>query len=236
MGILHTFLLVLVGSLGSLALEGLTGKAFVFPVATNTAHVVLEPTIQRPLTSFTVCMEVYTELTRAYSLFSYASKRDANEILLYFAKPYQYSFHVGGQSVIFNVPQKFSNSPGGEHVCASWESVTGLVELWVNGQPLVRKSLRRGYSVSAEASIILGQEQDSYGGGFDSNQSLVGEITNVYMWNRVLSPDEVVSAWQDHPRPGNLINWKLLSYDVVGNVFVKPALLSVRSALYNATI
>nr|XP_056708383.1 C-reactive protein-like [Euleptes europaea] len=227
---LLSLLLLLASLVGSLALEDLDRKAFVFPVATNTAHVVLTPTIPHPLTNFTVCVRVYTELTRTYSLFSYASKRDANEILLYFEKPYQYSFWMGGQSVIFKVPQKFSNSPGGEHVCTSWESATGLVELWVNGQPLVRKSLRKGYSVSAEASIILGQEQDSYGGGFDINQSLVGEITDVYMWDRVLSPDEVVFAWHNYPLPNYLIDWKSLSYDIIGDVIAKPALLSAQRA------
>nr|XP_056709459.1 C-reactive protein-like [Euleptes europaea] len=227
---LLSLFLLLASLVGSLALEDLDGKAFVFPVATNTARVVLKPTIPRPLTNFTLCMRVYTELTRGYTLFSYASKRDSNEILLYLEKPYQFSFHVGGPGVTFNVPQKFSNSPFGEHVCASWESATGLVELWMNGQPLVRKSLRKGLSVSAEASIILGQEQDSYGGGFDINQCLVGEITDVYMWERILSPGEVVFAWHNYPRPDYLINWKSLSYDIVGDVFVKPALLSAQRA------
>nr|XP_056708384.1 C-reactive protein-like [Euleptes europaea] len=223
-------LLLLASLVGSLALEDLDGKAFVFPVATKTARVVLKPTIPRPLTNFTVCMRVLTELTRGYTLFSYASKRTANEILLYSEKPNQYGFYVGGPGVLFNVPPKFSNSPAGEHVCASWESATGLAELWVNGQPLVRKSLRKGFSVSPEAIIMLGQEQDSYGGGFDINQCLVGEITDVYMWERVLSPDEVVFAWHNYPLPDYLINWKSLSYDIVGDVIAKPALLSAQRA------
>lgn len=201
-------------------------KALVFPAVTQTTHVVLKNTVQRPLTSFTLCMRFYSDLTRPYSLFSYATKRNDNEILLCMEKPRQYSFHVGNQYVLFNVPEKFSTNAGGEHVCVSWESSTGLVEFWMNGQPLVRKSLKKGYSVSPEASIILGQEQDSYGGTFEINQSFSGEISDLFMWDRVLSPNEVNLAWYNVPLPSYLINWKSLSYKIQGDVFVKPALSS----------
>ncbi|XP_054847220.1 C-reactive protein-like [Eublepharis macularius] len=223
--------LLLAGLWGSLAQEDLERKAFVFPEASKTAYVVLETTLKQPLTGFTLCMRFYTELTRGYSLFSYASRRSANEILLFAEKPNQYSFTLGDRAVIFNVPEKMNTNPFGRQICASWESATGLVELWVNGQPMVRKSLKKGHSVSTEASIILGQEQDSFGGRFEITQSFVGEILDLYMWDRVLSPDEVGWAWFNGDVPGNVINWKSLSYKSHGEVFVKPALSSFYRAV-----
>ncbi|XP_060107894.1 C-reactive protein-like [Heteronotia binoei] len=214
------------GLLGSLALEDLERKAFVFPVASDTAHVVLKAKIRHPLTSFTVCLRFYTDLTRGYSLFSYASRNHDNELYLLALNPKQYKFHLGDEALIFSVPEALNTNPVGKHVCVSWESSTGLVELWVNGQPLVRKSLLKGHSVRPEGSIVLGQDQDSFGGSFDINESFVGEITDVYMWDRVLYPDEVVLASYNHALPDYLINWISLDYSITGDALVKPALLS----------
>lgn len=38
---------------------------------------------------------------------------------------------------------------------------------------------------------MLGQEQDSVGGGFDADQSLQGMISNVNVWDHVLDPDQI---------------------------------------------
>ena len=38
---------------------------------------------------------------------------------------------------------------------------------------------------------MLGQEQDSVGGGFEAQQSLQGMISNVNVWDRILDPDRI---------------------------------------------
>ena len=45
---------------------------------------------------------------------------------------------------------------------------------------------RIGYTIRAGGSLVLGQEQDSVGGGFDSTQSFQGTLTNVNVWSYVL--------------------------------------------------
>uniref|UniRef100_A0ACB8G7P0 Uncharacterized protein n=2 Tax=Sphaerodactylus townsendi TaxID=933632 RepID=A0ACB8G7P0_9SAUR len=217
-------LLLLVSLVGSLALEDLEGKALVFPEASDTAHARLNVTIQQPLSSFTLCLRYLTEIKRTQTLFSYASKRTDNEIAL---DRYDLGYQLYTQGLTyadFKVPEILTSNSLGEHVCVSWESATGLAELWVNWRPLVRKSLQKGHSVMAEGSIVLGQDQDNVGGGFNINDCFVGEITDVYMWDRVLCPDEVVHAFHNHPLPGYLINWRSLSYSIKG--YTKPALLS----------
>ena len=39
--------------------------------------------------------------------------------------------------------------------------------------------LARGHRIRAGGSLVLGQEQDSAGGGFSSSQSFQGSLTNV---------------------------------------------------------
>ena len=34
--------------------------------------------------------------------------------------------------------------------------------------------------------LVLGQEQDSVGGSFDANQSFIGEMAGVNMWDHVI--------------------------------------------------
>ncbi|NXX63998.1 MPTX protein, partial [Scopus umbretta] len=102
--------------------------------------------LEQPLQNFTVCLRSYTDLTRPYSLFSYATKAQDNEILLFKPKPGEYRLYVGGKFVTFHVPEGHRDW---EHVCASWESTTGIAGFWFNGKPWPRKGLQKGYTVGA---------------------------------------------------------------------------------------
>ncbi|XP_006861817.1 PREDICTED: C-reactive protein [Chrysochloris asiatica] len=94
-----------------------------------------------------------------------------------------------------------------EHIYTNWESTSGIVEYWVDGKPRIRKSLKKGYTVGSEANIILGQEQDSFGGEFYVNQSLVGDIGDVNMWYFVLSPEEINTVYSGRTFSPNVLNW-----------------------------
>ncbi|XP_063001966.1 serum amyloid P-component-like [Elgaria multicarinata webbii] len=226
MEILHTFLLILAGLLQSVAQEDLERKVFIFPESSNTSHVLLKSSSQRSLTSFTICLRSYTDMTRAHTLFSYATKTSDNEIVLFKSKPNEYSLYVGTSDVLFIFPEKLASKPSWEHICMSWESGTGLVEFWLDGQPLPRNGMMKGHVISAEASIVLGQDQDSFGGGFDINQSFVGEITDVYVWDRVLSGDEICLVWGNRVPSNPVINWRALNYDIRDYIVLKPSLYS----------
>uniref|UniRef100_A0A8C3SB29 Pentraxin family member n=2 Tax=Chelydra serpentina TaxID=8475 RepID=A0A8C3SB29_CHESE len=218
---LQLWLLLLAGLSGAVAQEDLYRKVFVFRKDPSDGHVVVKPEPERPLQNFTVCLRSFTDLTRPYGLFSYATKAQDNEILLFKPKPGEYRLYVGGEFVTFRVPETRMDW---EHVCAGWESATGIAEFWMNGKPLPRKGLRKGYSISAEAVIILGQEQDSFGGGFDVYNSFTGEMTDVYMWGYGLSPGKMRAAYQSLQLPPCALGWRNLQYEIKGDVAVKPRL------------
>ncbi|NXL13461.1 MPTX protein, partial [Setophaga kirtlandii] len=184
----------------------------------QSAHVQVTAKLDKPLNNFTVCLKSYTDLSRPYSLFSYATRKQSNEILLFKPKPGQYEFSVGNQFLSFKVPETLGEA---EHVCVSWESSTGIVRFWFNGKPWPRKGLQKGYTVGVPASIMLGQDQDSFGGGFDAKQSFVGEISSVYMWDMEISITEVVSALYDTPGQTPLFGWNNFPYKIVGEVYLK---------------
>ncbi|KFZ62115.1 Serum amyloid P-component, partial [Antrostomus carolinensis] len=193
-------------------------KVFVFPQETKHSHVLVKAKLEQPLQNFTVCLRSYTDLTRPYSLFSYTTKAQDNEILLFKPNPSEYRFYVGGKFVSFSIPKNIMES---EHVCASWESTTGIVGFWFNGNPWPRKGLQKGYTVGEKASIVLGQEQDSFGGGFDTQQSFVGEISSVYMWDMGTSTSMVRGAMDDQFADAPIFGWRNFPYEVVGEVYLK---------------
>lgn len=54
--------------------------------------------------------------------------------------------------------------------------------------------------------LVLGQDQDILGGGFDMSQSLSGRLTQFGVWDRVLEDEEII----------NVASCKI---EMVGNVF-----------------
>ncbi|KAG8146747.1 hypothetical protein E2320_013852 [Naja naja] len=204
-------------------MKHLEGKAFVFPLASSIVFVKLKMDLQKPLTSFTVCERFQTEETRPFALFSYATERDDNEFLLHTNKPNRLSVFMKQGIINFDLSKIPTSSTCKEHLCFTWESETGLAGLWWNGQPLPRKILMKDHVVQGNASIVLGQEQDSFGGQFDANQCFVGEIEDVYFWDRVLQPDEICRVWHNRVVPHPLINWRELYYETHGDVIVAPS-------------
>ena len=66
------------------------------------------------------------------------------------------------------------------------------------------------------------QEQDRMGGDFDADQSFVGMMSDVHMWNYVLSPCEIQRFMDDvNFSPGNVLNWRALDFETVGKVVLE---------------
>ncbi|KAM3592594.1 uncharacterized protein V6R79_021783 [Siganus canaliculatus] len=108
-------------------------------------------------------------------------------------------------------------------ICATWDSKTGVAQLWLDGKPSVRKFV--GSSSITEPIVILGQDQDSYGGSFEQRQSFIGMISDVHMWHYALSPCEIQHYVNGDFSPGNVLNWRRLEFQISGRVLVEEAQL-----------
>ncbi|XP_041130913.1 serum amyloid P-component-like [Polyodon spathula] len=215
------FLIALLrGCLGSP--EDLQGKAFSFPEDSGTAHVKLTTDKEEPLEAVTVCLRYISDLTRAQSLFSLATPSQDNAFLFFIPKPGLYSPEVGQKEIGFMEVLDKKGLPGWVHACVTWESSSGMIQLWINGKGSVRKGVNRDRLLQGKPSVILGQEQDSYGGKFDKAQSFVGQISDVHMWDRALSPCEIQAANEGSSfQPGNVLNWAALQYTMHGYVLLE---------------
>ncbi|CAI9605838.1 unnamed protein product [Staurois parvus] len=141
----------------------LESKVFVFPKETSTAHVILRPEITRPLQEVSVCLRSYTDLSRPYTPFSLATPGKDNAFLIYLQPPKTCSVYINQEVTHFKTD---SESLDWRHICVTWDSNTGVVQLWVNGKLYPRRVSMKGSSIAPKTSIVLGQEQDCFGGGF----------------------------------------------------------------------
>ncbi|XP_051922777.1 C-reactive protein-like [Hippocampus zosterae] len=204
--------------------QDLSGKAFVFPRETNRDHVKLM-TPKTSLSAVTVCFRFKTDLSRNYGLFSLATPGISNDFVLFKTNNNDViRMHArdGGTDFL-----ALSFPPNNWHtLCATWNSEDGISQLWVDGKPTIKRFIHSGEPISGKLSTVLGQEQDAYGGGFDANQSFIGMISRLHMWDYVLSPEEIQRYKADSNfTPGNVFNWRALDYEVVGNILVEPEVM-----------
>ena len=108
------------------------------------------------------------------------------------------------------------------HVCTSWESADGSWNLYKDGSLGASGSrFKTGYKTKTDGILIIGQEQDAFGGRFDSNQNYIGELTGLNIWNRVLSPNEIANMSKScHLGEGNVKKWSDFKVGIRGNVMV----------------
>ncbi|XP_062376108.1 mucosal pentraxin-like [Sardina pilchardus] len=200
--------------------QDLSGKMFTFPAESSIAHVRLLPSGNN-FASVTVCLRFLTDLTRDHSLFSAASTANSNDFLIYKAASKRFDVYTRGKVSQFNGLPDEPNT--WYSICTTWDSNSGLAQVWINGNPSTRKIGFKG-NLDGKLNIVLGQEQDSVGGGFNAKMSFVGMITDVHMWDYVLSTCEIERFANDlNFTPGNVINWRALDFTIVGDVVIEDS-------------
>lgn len=88
--------------------------------------------------------------------------------------------------------EAFKHDDSWHSVCVSWSRVGGHWELHTNNF-LISKGdgLNSNNSIGPGGLFIIGQEQDTFGNSFKSGESYCGSITELHIWDRVLSSSEI---------------------------------------------
>ena len=98
------------------------------------------------------------------------------------------------------------------HICVSWGRSSGSWKFYKDGD-LEEKgdNFNKDHQISKGGTLVLGQEQDSVGGGFDSSQSFQGMLSHVNLWDRVLPGVRIQemskSCGPDDQYDGNVYKW-----------------------------
>ncbi|KAM9852236.1 C-reactive protein-like [Aulostomus maculatus] len=199
--------------------QDLSGKMFTFPQKSNVAHVKLTASRQ-DFSAVTVCYRSFTDLKADHTLFSLATPFFDNDFLLFWRESSQeLQPHIRNERVEFNQNDYKLNM--WHSICSTWDATSGLTQLWFDGKPSTRKLISTA-KITGDPIIILGQEQDSHGGGFSADQSFVGMMSDVHMWDYVLSPCEIQNYVDDlNFTPGNVLNWRALDFQIVDRVLIE---------------
>ncbi|XP_019624993.1 PREDICTED: uncharacterized protein LOC109470471 [Branchiostoma belcheri] len=188
------------------------GEKIIFPGPRDVDdYARMETTLSGDLTSFTLCVHMRSNMASSnqISLVSYAVSQHNNELLLFVNRGFQ--LHVQNSIRMADPPVW----DGEWHtVCTTWRSSDGAWQFYVDGDLTASGSgFRVGGRVRRGGTWILGQDQDRVGGGFEASQSFIGELSEVNLWDRVLSPAEIAADCSYH---GNVIDWDTTNIRVFG--------------------
>ncbi|EDO44020.1 predicted protein, partial [Nematostella vectensis] len=93
-----------------------------------------------------------------------------------------------------------------KHIALTWDA--GTWAIYIDGDTQQSgKALAAEFSIT-DAIVVLGQDQDTYGGGFDPNQVFLGSLTGGNIWSRVLSAQEIAQiASECNSLEGDTVKW-----------------------------
>ncbi|KAI3360996.1 hypothetical protein L3Q82_013199 [Scortum barcoo] len=147
----------------------MSGKMFTFPEKTKTAYLRLTIPTQ-DFSAVTVCFRSVTDLSRPHSLFSLATPSASNGFLIYKnADSNVIDFYVGNKMAQFGAQNYKLNM--WHSICSTWDSASGLVQLWLDGKPSIKK-FTGGQNITQPIHVCYLfifyhnslQKQDSHGG------------------------------------------------------------------------
>ena len=124
---------------------------------------------------------------------------------------------------IFRKIEVAINDDHWHHICTTWENTAGSWTFYIDGaREAEGDSFKADHVISNNGIVILGQDQDSYGGGFEDEQSFFGELYLVNMWNVVLSGEEILQMSRNCSNAvGNYLRFTDFAETVHGNVILK---------------
>uniref|UniRef100_A0A8C4EGK4 Sushi, von Willebrand factor type A, EGF and pentraxin domain-containing protein 1 n=1 Tax=Dicentrarchus labrax TaxID=13489 RepID=A0A8C4EGK4_DICLA len=112
------------------------------------------------------------------------------------------------------------------HIGVSWRSWDGDWKIYINGRPSDGgKGLSVGTTIPGGGALVLGQDQDKRGEGFNPVESFVGSVSQLNIWDRVLTPQQIKVLASSCPSShvahrGNVLAWPDFLTGVVGRVKV----------------
>nr|XP_046184667.1 sushi, von Willebrand factor type A, EGF and pentraxin domain-containing protein 1-like isoform X3 [Oncorhynchus gorbuscha] len=132
--------------------------------------------------------------------------------------------YVNGKERITDCPAV--NTGQWHHVGVSWRSWDGDWRVYINGNPSDGgKGLSVGTTIPGGGALVLGQDQDQRGEGFNPVESFVGSLSQLHIWDRVLDPQQIKILANTCPGNnirGNVLAWPDFLNGLVGRVKTNP--------------
>ncbi|XP_006912432.1 neuronal pentraxin-1 [Pteropus alecto] len=187
-----------------------------FPLRTNYMYAKVKKSLPE-MYAFTVCMWLRSSAAPGVGTpFSYAVPGQANELVL---------IEWGNNPMEILINDKVAKLPfvindgKWHHICITWTTRDGVWEAYQDGtQGGTGENLAPYHPIKPQGVLVLGQEQDTLGGGFDATQAFVGELAHFNIWDRKLTPGEVynLATCSSKALSGNVIAWAESHIEIYG--------------------
>jgi glucose/arabinose dehydrogenase len=129
-----------------------------------------------------------TDTTKEAGIVSYAASSSADEFQL---RDYRaLRVYIKGTRVDTGIAL---NDGQWHHLAVTWTSTGGAVRVYKDGALAFSNSVpvQAGASITGGGALVLGQEQDTVGGGFESSQAFLGQLDEVALYPTALSAARV---------------------------------------------
>ncbi|KAM9329386.1 sushi, von Willebrand factor type A, EGF and pentraxin domain-containing protein 1 [Gastrophryne carolinensis] len=130
--------------------------------------------------------------------------------------------YVNGKERITDCPSV--NDGRWHHIVVTWTSTDGTWKVYIDGRLSDGgKGLSVGMHIPGGGALVLAQEQDQRGEGFNPAESFVGSISQLNIWDYPLSLEQVKSLASSCPhelQKGNVLAWADFLPGVVGRTKV----------------
>lgn len=198
-------------------------KVIVFPDQATKNYVKLHANETMDFPGITVCLRFYTDDSKGQCLFSLATPSEVNDFAISLSPINTYRLQVHGARAEFHgLPFKLNQWLS---VCATWSSVSGFAQVFVDEVPSVQKSVAVKNPFKGDSKIVVGQCHRSYANEeFRQDLSFTGFITDVHVYKEVLTPRLIKNFMEAKIKfkLGDYISWRNLKHTVAGSAAVEP--------------
>uniref|UniRef100_A0A8C4T705 Pentraxin 4, long n=1 Tax=Erpetoichthys calabaricus TaxID=27687 RepID=A0A8C4T705_ERPCA len=165
-----------------------------FPNSSTDDYVTFKKGVSTGIHELSICTWLQVGSGYLGTMLSYATEENDNKLVLHGRNSTtQTSIHfVIGDPAYRELPVDSLLDGKWHHICLIWSSIEGKYWYYIDRRLVSTGSkFQKGYEISPGGSLVIGQEQDSMGGGFDITESFVGSLAGFAVWNQALTPGEV---------------------------------------------
>ncbi|MCA9187341.1 MAG: VCBS repeat-containing protein, partial [Planctomycetales bacterium] len=173
-------------------------------------------TVLGGLTSLTLEIQFATNDTTSFTpLFSYASPSNDNEFAFVFAGTDAYLYIADNDIQLNGIDYTTLRDGTLQHLAITWDNTNGDWAVYSNGELIEQGTGHEiGNTIEAGGELVFGNEQDSLGGTFQSNEAFQGALYDIRIWNEVRSEADISLNYQQRFDGGSLpsglvANWQM---------------------------
>ncbi|XP_063687168.1 serum amyloid P-component-like [Bolinopsis microptera] len=157
--------------------------------ATNQDYVLFKPRMEPVQESYSVCgwvKKIQSSDSNWRCWFAYGTSSDVNEII---SADIRYFLTL---STYVHMSSKVTDQLGTWiHVCLTWSLTTRAASVYYDGLLIGSSTTPSGRKLGLDGYVVLGNEFDTYGGGFNNANAFGGELFKVNMFDKELSAAKV---------------------------------------------